>query len=111
MKPPPNDALLSAMAAKTSRSVRPYRSSLARVDDRPGYCSVCPPHELISLTPGTERSCVRDVPVVERLRVHRVERVALDQVLVDLAERGGHRARASARARRAAGRAPRAAAR
>ena len=58
MKPPPNDALLSAIAWNTSCSVRPKRLS-CRGSTTTWNCCVSPPQELISLTPGTERSRVR----------------------------------------------------
>ena len=58
MNPPLNDWLLSPMAWKTSRRLRSYSSS-ASGRTTTWNCLVRPPHELISLTPGTDRSRLR----------------------------------------------------
>ena len=101
MKPPLNDGLLSATASKTSRSDRPYFSSRGG-STTTWNCRVRPPHELISLTPGTERSRVRISQSWMVLGSIGVDGVAGDHVLVDLAEGRGHRAERRLEAQREA---------
>ena len=71
---------------------RPGRARTARAgrDRPPRGTAVRPPHELTSLTPGTERRRVRRSQSWMVLALHRVDAGARDQYLVDLAEGNGH---------------------
>ena len=90
MKPPLNEALLSAIACDhlVQREAVPLEPP--RVDDHLVLLRLAAPG--VDLADAAHRAQPRaHVPVVERLLRPSRRRVALDQVLVDLAEGGGHR--------------------
>ena len=109
-KPPLKEALLSATACTTWWSDEAVAVEPPRVDEHVVLLRQAAPGVDLGDAPHGAQPRAH-VPVVERLLRPSGRRVALDEVLVDLAEGGRHRAERRLEARRGCARAPRTAAR